>query len=141
MSQPRVRALSAGRRRGTARPIPSAGPWWTRGPRSSPPRSGPAAAAPRPAAWLGEVGRADRQEATLAGAAAAMQTAVDEAGVFAAGPAVLGVVTIWSATLGEADASTAELLGRLLGGALAAHRARADGRRNTAALAATASAA
>ena len=251
MSQPRVRSLSAGPRRGTARPILPAGPWWTRGPRPSSPHSGPAGAAPRPVAWLGEVGRADRHEATLAGAADAMQTAVDEAGVFAAasaalerlglnahlatlepggaalvvrtvvlpqaaaaeverilgrplvgaridldvptpyqtvvrdgrvarvdaplwwvrlaalpigraeadavaalirlgdvvlapiaaGPPVLGVLTIWSATLGEADASTAELLGRMLGGALAAHRARADGRQNTAALAATASAA
>jgi hypothetical protein len=59
----------------------------------------------------------------------------------AAGPRVLGVLTIWSATLSPADASTAELLGRVAGGALAARSARGEVKRDGVALAAAASAA
>ena len=59
----------------------------------------------------------------------------------AAGPRVLAVLTICSATLGRADRSTAELLGRVAGGARAARLARGAGQRDGVALAAAAGAA
>jgi hypothetical protein len=83
MSRPRVRGLSAGKRVGTARPIPDAGPWWAH-PTAVGPVAGTRDRASTPAAPLGEAGRANRHEQALAEAAKAIQAAPDGAAVFAA---------------------------------------------------------
>jgi hypothetical protein len=49
----------------------------------------------------------------------------------------LGVLTVWASALSEADLATAEILGRIAGGALGAQRARAAGHRDRAALVAS----
>jgi hypothetical protein len=54
-----------------------------------------------------------------------------------AGGEALGVLTVWASALGEADLATAEILGRIAGGALGAQRARAAGHRDRAALVAS----
>jgi hypothetical protein len=51
-----------------------------------------------------------------------------------AGGEALGVLTVWASALSAADLSTAEILGRIAGGALAAQRARAAERRDRGAL-------
>jgi hypothetical protein len=54
-----------------------------------------------------------------------------------AGGDALGVLTVWATALSAADLATAEVLGRIGGGALAAQRAGAAGHRDRAALVAS----
>jgi hypothetical protein len=83
MSQPRLHGVSAGKRAGTARPIPKTEPWWAhQESNGAARRSGAGVASMLP--HLGEAGRADRHERGLAAAAEAIQAAPDAAEVFAA---------------------------------------------------------